>query len=93
MAYWCDCTRDVIDARAAERGGPPGYDGYCRDRALGPGAGRALRFLTPDIGTTMVHDVVRGDPSFENATIEDFVIVRSNGSAMFLLATSSTTAT
>jgi glutamyl-tRNA synthetase len=86
MAYWCDCTRDVIDARAAERGGPPGYDGFCRDRDLGPGEGRALRFLTPDIGATVVHDVVRGDPSFENATIEDFVIVRSNGSAMFLLA-------
>jgi glutamyl-tRNA synthetase len=86
MAYWCDCTRDTIDARAAERGGPPGYDGFCRDRNLGPGEGRALRFLTPDLGATVVHDVVRGDPSFENATIEDFVIVRSNGSAMFLLA-------
>ena len=86
MAYWCGCTRDEIDARAAERGGPPGYDGFCRDRGLGRGEGRALRFLTPDIGTTVVPDVVRGDPSFENATIEDFVIQRSNGSAMFLLA-------
>jgi glutamyl-tRNA synthetase len=86
MAYWCGCTREDVDARAAERGGPPGYDGYCRDRNLGPGEGRALRFLTPDIGTTVVHDVVRGDPSFENSTIEDFVILRSNGSAMFLLA-------
>jgi glutamyl-tRNA synthetase len=86
MAYWCDCTRDDIEARAKERGGPPGYDGFCRDRNLGPGEGRALRFLTPDIGTTVVHDVVRGDPVFENATIEDFVIQRSNGSAMFLLA-------
>jgi glutamyl-tRNA synthetase len=86
QAYWCECTRDTIDARAKERGGPPGYDGFCRDRALGPGEGRALRFRTPDAGTTIVHDVVRGDPSFENATIEDFVIQRSNGSAMFLLA-------
>ena len=85
-AYWCECTRDAIDARAKERGGPPGYDGFCRDRALGPGEGRALRFRTPDTGTTVVHDVVRGDPSFENATIEDFVVLRSNGSAMFLLA-------
>ena len=86
MAYWCDCTREDIEARAKERGGPPGYDGFGRDRNLGPGDGRALRFLTPDIGTTVVHDVVRGDPVFENATIEDFVIQRSNGSAMFLLA-------
>jgi glutamyl-tRNA synthetase len=85
-AYWCDCTRDDVDARAKERGGPPGYDGFCRDRALGPGEGRALRFRTPDTGTTVVHDVVRGDPSFENATLEDFVLVRSNGAAIFLLA-------
>lgn len=85
-AYWCDCTRDAVDARAKERGGPPGYDGFCRDRALGPGEGRALRFRTPDTGATVVHDVVRGDPSFENATIEDFIVLRSNGSAMFLLA-------
>jgi glutamyl-tRNA synthetase len=84
--YWCDCTRDAIDARAKERGGPPGYDGFCRDRDLGPGEGTALRFRTPDDGATVVHDVVRGDPSFENSTIEDFVVVRSNGSAMFILA-------
>ena len=27
-AYRCDCTRDQIDARAKERGGKPGYDGF-----------------------------------------------------------------
>jgi glutamyl-tRNA synthetase len=85
-AYWCDCTREDVEARAKERGGPPGYDGFCRDRGLGPGEGRALRFRTPDEGTTVVHDVVRGDPAFENSTIEDFVLVRSNGAAIFLLA-------
>ena len=56
-----------IDARAKERGGPPGYDGFCRDRGLGPGEGRALRFRTPDEGTTVVHDLIRGEPSFPNA--------------------------
>ncbi|MCU1377606.1 MAG: putative glutamyl-tRNA synthetase [Acidimicrobiales bacterium] len=85
-AYWCDCTREDVEARAKERGGPPGYDGFCRDRGLGSGEGRALRFRTPDEGTTVVHDVVRGDPAFENSTIEDFVLVRSNGAAIFLLA-------
>ncbi|MBA2623996.1 MAG: glutamate--tRNA ligase [Acidimicrobiia bacterium] len=85
-AYWCDCTRDAVDARAKARGGPPGYDGFCRDRDLGPGEGRALRFGTPDEGVTVVPDVVRGEPTFDNATIEDFVIVRSSGAPMFLLA-------
>ena len=84
--YWCECTRDAIDARAKERGGPPGYDGFCRDRGLGPGEGRALRFRTPDEGVTVVPDVVRGRPEFQNRTIEDFVIQRANGTAVFLLA-------
>jgi glutamyl-tRNA synthetase len=85
-AYWCGCTREEVDARAKERGGPPGYDGHCRDLGLEPGEGRALRFRTPDDGSTVVPDVVRGNPTFENRTIEDFVIQRANGSALFLLA-------
>ena len=32
QAYWCDCTSEQVQARAKERGGPPGYDGFCRDR-------------------------------------------------------------
>lgn len=86
LAYWCDCPREAIDARAAARKGPPGYDGFCRDKGLGPGEGRALRFRTPDTGTTVVPDVIRGAPSFENATLDDPVIVRSSGDPMFLLA-------
>jgi glutamyl-tRNA synthetase len=85
-AYWCACTRDEIDARAKARGGAPGYDGHCRDADLGPGEGRVLRFRSPREGATVVHDVVRGDPVFENHTIEDFVLLRSSGAAMFILA-------
>jgi glutamyl-tRNA synthetase len=43
------------------------------------------RFKVPE-GTTVVHDLVRGEVSFDNALIEDFVLLRSNGSPMFLLA-------
>jgi glutamyl-tRNA synthetase len=84
QAYYCDCTRDAIVART----GDPhrGYDGFCRDRGLGPGEGRALRFRTPDEGTTVVDDIVRGKTSFENAKLDDFVIVRADGSVLFLLA-------
>ncbi len=84
-AYYCDCTREMVEERT--RSNPtPGYDGYCRDRGLEPGPGRALRYRTPDEGATTVTDVVRGSPVFEHATIEDFVIVRSNGVPIFLLA-------
>jgi glutamyl-tRNA synthetase len=85
QAYYCDQTPEQIQERA-KANGRQGYDGYSRDRGLGPGPGRVLRFRTPDTGTTIVHDLVRGDVEFENALLEDFVIQRSNGTAMFLLA-------
>jgi glutamyl-tRNA synthetase len=84
-AYACDCTAEAVRARTAHAA-TPGYDGYCRDRGLEPGIGKALRFRVPDEGVTRVHDVVRGDVEFANATIEDFVIQKSNGDALFVLA-------
>lgn len=83
-AYYCDCTREQIAARTGSQYG--GYDGFCRDRGLGPGPGRALRFRTPQEGVTVVRDLIRGEPTFENSKIEDFVIARADGSAVFLLA-------
>ncbi|HEY7071653.1 MAG TPA: glutamate--tRNA ligase [Acidimicrobiales bacterium] len=84
--YWCDCTAEQVQQRARERGGPPGYDGYCRDRGLAQGPGTALRFRTPDEGTTSFEDLVRGTVTFDNAKLEDFVLLRSNGVPIFLLA-------
>jgi glutamyl-tRNA synthetase len=84
-AYYCACTRDEVEART-KGAARPGYDGFCRDLGLGPGEGRALRFRTPREGTTVVVDLIRGEPTFENHTIEDFVVQRANGTAMFILA-------
>ena len=83
-AYFCDCTRDDVKARTGDS--YKGYDGHCRDRGLEAGPGRALRFRTPDEGSTVVVDLIRGKPEFENATIEDFVIARGDGSVLFMLA-------
>ena len=85
-AYACDCTPDAVAARNKAAGRPPGYDGFCRDRGLEPGPGRALRFRTPDDGVTTVTDVVRGEVTFPNDRVEDFAIRKSNGGALFLLA-------
>lgn len=86
-AYYCDLTGEQIAERAKASGQPgkQGYDGYSRDRGLGPGPGRVLRFRMPE-GTTGVRDLVRGDVTFEHAAIEDFVLLRGNGTPMFLLA-------
>lgn len=84
-AYWCDCTRDDVVERARQIA-PTGYDGHCRERGLAAGPGRALRFKVPAVGTTVVHDVIRGEVSFENRSIEDFVLLKANGAPLFLLA-------
>ncbi|GAA2639530.1 glutamate--tRNA ligase [Actinomadura fulvescens] len=83
-AYYCDCTREAVIARTGDQ--HKGYDGFCRDRGLEAGPGRALRFRTPDEGQTVVVDLLRGKPVFENAVLEDFVIARADGSVTFLLA-------
>src|SRR5262249_36980822 len=83
-ADYCDCTREQVEARTGNKYG--GYDGYCRDRGLEPGPGRALRFRTPDGGRTVVKDLIRGTVVTENVNIEDFVIARADGSPVFLLA-------
>jgi glutamyl-tRNA synthetase len=83
-AYFCDLTGEQVQERA-KASGKPGYDGYSRDRGLEPGPGRVLRFRVP-AGETVVHDLVRGEVKFDNATIEDFVLLRGNGTPMFLLA-------
>ena len=83
-AYWCDLTGEQIQERAKALG-KQGYDGYSRDRGLGPGPGHVLRFRVPE-GTTVVNDLVRGRVEFSNDTIEDFVLLRGNGTPMFLLA-------
>jgi glutamyl-tRNA synthetase len=84
-AYYCDLSGEEIQARS-KASGVQGYDGYSRDRGLGSGPGRVLRFRTPDEGATVVHDVIRGDVTFANDSIEDFVLLRSNGTPVFALA-------
>jgi glutamyl-tRNA synthetase len=83
-AYYCDMTAADVEARNKAEGNQ-GYQGWSRDRGLGPGVGHVLRFRVP-AGRTVVHDLVRGDVDFDNALIEDFVLLRGNGSPMFLLA-------
>ena len=84
--YYCDCTREAVQARTAGNA-TPGYDRHCRDRGLTEAPGRALRFRVPlDRGEVKVVDVVRGNPSFPVEAIEDFVVARGDGSPVFILA-------
>jgi glutamyl-tRNA synthetase len=87
LAYYCDCTREDLDARNKARGEKtPGYDGFCRDRGLGPAAGRLLRFKVPHDEPITRVDIIRGTTELDPTTIEDFGILRGNGVPLYVFA-------
>ncbi len=86
LAYYCDCTQDDVKARIEAKGESGGYDSFCRDRDVVASADTVIRFRTPTDGITGYDDLIRGRVEFDNATIEDFVIVRRTGVPLFHVA-------
>ena len=94
-AYYCYCTPEQIQAKraAAEAaGGGWIYDRTCCAlpaaeiaRLNDAGTPRAVRFKVPD-GRTSFTDLVHGPIAFDNANIEDFVILRSDGQPTYHLS-------
>lgn len=87
-AYRCACTPEEAQQRAKAAGGPPGYDGFCRDRDVAETEPHVVRFRVPDDGVTEWDDVIRGRITFEHRNLEDFVLRRRDGSPMFIVANS-----
>ncbi len=88
-AYYCDCTPEEVNVMREEaraKGLKPMYNGRCRERNLTKSKNTVVRLKTPDTGVTIVEDVVKGNTAFQNAEIDDFIIQRSNGVAMYNLA-------
>lgn len=85
-AYFCDLTREQIDAKSEEAGLPAGYHGWSRDRGVEDGPGVVVRFRAPDEGATVFEDVIRGRVEVSHDNVEDFVIRRGDGSPTFLIA-------
>jgi glutamyl-tRNA synthetase len=86
--YRCYCTAEELEARrqaALATGRRPAYDRSCRDLTAPP-PGRTtsvLRFRTPLDGETVVDDLVKGRVVFQNAELDDFVVVRSDGAPIY----------
>jgi glutamyl-tRNA synthetase len=83
-AYLCYCTEEELEVRRKEalaRKELPKYDGRCRRRsgAAPAGVSPVTRFVSSQDGQTTVHDLIKGDVTFDNAQLDDLVIVRSNG--------------
>ena len=94
-AYRCFCTPESLQAQreAAEKaGGAYAYDGACRDlspeeinRRLAEGQSFAVRFRMPE-GETIFHDAVRGEVTVQNREMDDFILLRSDGTPVYQVA-------
>lgn len=88
-AYYCYCTDEELEAERQAllaKGEMPRYMGHCRNltseqKAEYEKQGRkpTVRFKVPANQQIVVHDLVRGDVTFDSNGIGDFVIVKSDG--------------
>ncbi|MEX0787553.1 MAG: glutamate--tRNA ligase [Anaerolineales bacterium] len=95
-AYACFCTPDRLAQVRQEQQKkklPPRYDGRCRDlpaaevhARLASGEGHVIRFRTPREGTTTAVDLLRGPITVENASLDDYILLKSDGLPVYHLA-------
>ncbi len=95
-AYPCFCTPERLEKMRQDqqkRKEPPHYDGNCRrlgqaDAAARVAAGEkhVIRFKMPREGSTVARDLLRGDITIENKNIDDYILVKSDGFALYHLA-------
>jgi glutamyl-tRNA synthetase len=95
-AYRCYCSTERLTEVRKElqrRKLPPKYDRRCRD--LSPheregleqqGVLPVVRFAAPLSGETTFHDAIRGAVTFQNETLDDFVLMKSDGYPTYHLA-------
>ncbi|MDA8548365.1 glutamate--tRNA ligase [Candidatus Pelagibacter bacterium] len=91
-AYKCFCSPEEIEEqkkRARQKKIPYIYNGKCRDldekntpKEIKP----VIRFKSKIEGSSVLKDLVQGDVEIENSTIEDFIILRNNGTPTYNLS-------
>jgi glutamyl-tRNA synthetase len=95
-AYKCYCSPERLAemrAEQARRKQPPGYDRRCRNLSLeerakkeAEGITPVVRFKMPLEGQTRFNDLIWGDVAFENSTLDDLVLLKSDGYPTYHLA-------
>ena len=95
-AFYCFCTPERLSQVREEqtrRKESTRYDGTCRnlpleeaEQRIAAGERYVVRFKTPKEGKTTVRDFVRGEITVENQTLDDYILVKSDGLALYHLA-------
>lgn len=96
FAYKCYCSRERLEIMRQEQmkqRQPPKYDGHCRylteqekSRLEASGIAPVARFKMPLEGETTLHDLIRGEVTFKNGILDDFVLLKSDGYPTYHLA-------
>ena len=96
QAYHCYCLPEELEARRKEmlaKKLPPKYNGQCRALSEGQkkqyeaeGRKPVIRFKMPAAGVTRINDLCKGPIEFDNALLDDFVILKSSGSPVYNFA-------
>ena len=89
-AYRCNCPPErlkKVREQQRRRGENLGYDRHCRALNLGPDIGpHVIRFKMPLDGQTVIDDLIRGPIVFDNAELQDLVLLKSDGLPTYHLA-------
>ena len=92
QAYYCYCSQEELAAmreEARSKGLPPRYNGMWRDRdpsEAPAGVAPVIRIKAPLSGEIVVHDHVQGEVVFKTENLDDFIILRSDGTPTYMLA-------
>lgn len=88
-AYYCFCDKDRLEELKAVQeasGVMPMYDRHCRnlskeevDKKLKEGVPYVIRQKVPLQGTTTFHDELYGDITVENSTLDDQILIKTDG--------------
>lgn len=82
-AYYCNCSKKRLEElREAQLKNKlkPRYDGHCRQLQLeNKNKDCVIRFKNPLTGKVRFNDLIRGELLFDNAELDDLIIVRSDG--------------
>lgn len=96
QAYYCFCSAErlaeVRNKQIANKQNPR-YDRTCRgldpdeaDARVARGEKHVVRFKVPDTGSITSYDLLRGDITVENSALDDSVLVKTDGLAVYHLA-------
>jgi glutamyl-tRNA synthetase len=94
--YYCFCTPERLSQvrqRQQKLKQPPRYDGLCRrldieeaKARIADGESYVIRFKTPREGSTTAVDLLRGPITVENSTLDDYILLKSDGLPVYHLA-------